>query len=81
MPSVSSFLADLATDVIGYLADPQNQGKLQNVVSGAQLAATVLNLLGQSSLAQKITDLTNQVDEAAAATRPTVATTRSLAVP
>ncbi|MBL4848351.1 MAG: hypothetical protein JKY65_22760 [Planctomycetes bacterium] len=51
---VSGWLSDLIVDVIAWIHDPSNQAKLNTWVQRLQFGTTILALVGQQNLANKI---------------------------
>ena len=57
---VSGWLSDLVVDVIAWIHDPNNQGKLQRWVQRLQFGTAVLSLVGQQKLAGQINTFVTQ---------------------
>lgn len=54
---LSGWLADVLTDGLAWLQNPNNAGTLANVMQQARLGVLLLRLVGQNGLAQTIDDL------------------------
>ncbi|RMG18700.1 MAG: hypothetical protein D6731_01470 [Planctomycetota bacterium] len=54
--TIANWLSAAVVDVIAWIQDPNNAGKLQRVMQFGQLLATVLGLVGQQQLAADITN-------------------------
>lgn len=57
---VSGWLSDLVVDIIAWIHDPNNQGKLQSWVQRLQFGSAILSLVGQQKLAGQINTFVTQ---------------------